>query len=62
MRKPIIKAWTSEDDALLTSLIAKGASAIRVAAALKRSKQGVYNRARRLGLLFHQSSIKGDAP
>jgi hypothetical protein len=46
------KPWTSEEDELIRSLVAKGASAFRASAALKRSKQAVATRARTLGCPF----------
>lgn len=41
--------WTSENDDRLRELVAKGASANRIAAALNRRVHSVRDRARRLG-------------
>jgi GcrA cell cycle regulator len=50
--RPRCKPWTPEDDALIRALAAKGASGLRAAAALKRSKHSVFERARKLGCAF----------
>ena len=51
MRK-LSRPWTEEDTALLKKLHASGASALRAAMALKRSKPYVSTRARELGIPF----------
>jgi GcrA cell cycle regulator len=45
-------AWTEEDNARIRELAAKGASTIRAAAALKRSRLAVRDQARKLGTPF----------
>jgi hypothetical protein len=54
--RPLNRRWTPEEDELIRSFVAKGASAIRVSAALKRHKASVTERARKLGCPFQ--SIK----
>jgi len=49
-RLPIVTLWTPEQDELLKQLVAKGATAVRAAAALKRTTSAVRLRARKLGL------------
>lgn len=49
-RLPITSPWTPEQDELLKQLAAKGVSALRAAAALKRPTASVRIRARKLGL------------
>ena len=51
MRK-LNRPWTDEDTALLKKLHASGASALRASLALKRNKQNVMIRARKLGIPF----------
>jgi hypothetical protein len=46
------KPWTPEEDDLIRSFVAKGASAMRASVALKRNKNSVTNRARKLGCPF----------
>lgn len=49
---PLVKHWTPEEDARLKALVAKGASILRAAAALKRRQGVVRERARKLGCPF----------
>jgi GcrA cell cycle regulator len=49
-RPPIVTLWTPEQDEMLKQLVAKGATAVRAAAALKRTTSAVRVRARKLGL------------
>jgi hypothetical protein len=49
-RPPITSPWTPEQDDLLRQLSAKGATALRAAAALKRPTSSVRIRARKLGI------------
>jgi hypothetical protein len=44
--------WTPEEDDQIRALVAKGASAFRAGAALKRSQFSVYERARKIGAPF----------
>jgi GcrA cell cycle regulator len=48
----LLKPWTPEEDERIRSFVAKGASALRAAAALKRSKASVTARAHKLGCPF----------
>jgi hypothetical protein len=50
--RPLTRRWTPEDDELLKDLAARGASLVRAAAALKRKKPTVRERARKLGCPF----------
>lgn len=47
--KPVVRQWTEGDIQRLKELTAKGASAIRVSAALNRSLSSVKKMARQLG-------------
>lgn len=49
-RPPLSSPWTPEQDDLLKQLSAKGATALRAAAAMKRPITSVRIRARKLGL------------
>ena len=62
MGKALNKAWTSEDDERLRELVTRGDSAVRVALALKRSRRGVYNRARKLGCPIQTPLEKAGMP
>jgi hypothetical protein len=44
--------WTDEDNERIKALVAKGASVFRASAALKRTRIGVRDQARRLGTPF----------
>jgi hypothetical protein len=46
------KPWTPEEDDRIRSFVAKGVSALRASAALKRNKASVIARARMLGCPF----------
>jgi len=46
------KPWTPEEDERLRFFVAKGASVLRASLALKRNKDSVTNRARKLGCPF----------
>jgi hypothetical protein len=48
----LCQPWTLEEDERIRSLVAKGASALRASAALKRNKHAVIARARKLGCPF----------
>ena len=48
----LIRPWTPEDDERIRTFVAKGVSALRASAALKRNKQVVVERARKLGCPF----------
>ena len=50
------KPWTPDDDERIRSLAAEGASAARASVALKRNKDSVSNRARKLGCPFQTIS------
>jgi hypothetical protein len=50
--RPLARPWTSEEDERLKALATRGASIIRAAAALKRKKGSVRERARKLGCPF----------
>jgi hypothetical protein len=50
--RPLTRRWTLEDDELLKDLAARGASLVRAAAALKRKKPTVRERAKKLGCPF----------
>jgi GcrA cell cycle regulator len=50
--RPLARPWTPEEDERLKEFVARGASDIRVAAAFKRKKGSVRERARRLGCPF----------
>jgi hypothetical protein len=45
-------AWTADEDEKIRSLVAKGTSAFRASASLKRSRAAVLGRARILGCPF----------
>jgi hypothetical protein len=45
-------SWRAEDDEKIRSFVAKGFSAFRASAALKRSRAAVFGRARLLGCPF----------
>ena len=49
---PLARPWTPEEDEQLKAFVARGASIIRAAAAFKRKKQSVRERARKLGCPF----------
>ena len=49
-KNPAFLTWTKEQDELLKQLAAKGVTALRAAAALKRPTTSVRIRARKLGL------------
>jgi GcrA cell cycle regulator len=46
------RPWTQEDDEWLRAFVAQGASAVRVAAALKRNTMSVRYQARKIGSPF----------
>ena len=48
----LCQPWTPEEDERIRSFVAKGASAVRASAALKRNKHAVIGRARKLGCPF----------
>jgi hypothetical protein len=50
--RPLIKSWTRLEDERLRAMVAQGASAIKAAAALRRSKISVGERAKKLGCPF----------
>jgi hypothetical protein len=50
--RPLHKPWTPQEEERLMAFAAQGASAIKVAAALKRSKLSIRERAKRLGCPF----------
>jgi hypothetical protein len=50
------KPWTPEEDERIRSFAANGASALRASLALKRKKDSVTNRARKLGCPFQTIS------
>jgi hypothetical protein len=52
MRRSLSRPWTPEDDKLIQAFAAKGATVTRTAAALRRGKETVQNRARQLGCAF----------
>jgi hypothetical protein len=52
------RSWMPEQDAKLTDLISKGASATRAAAALNRTVGSVQTRARNLGIPFKSTRVK----
>lgn len=52
MRQSLSKPWTPQDDELIQAFAAKGATVTRTAAALRRGKETVQNRARQLGCAF----------
>ena len=59
MRAKITRTWTADEVAKLSALLDTGASAIRAAAALKRSIISVQGKARDLGRPFpHKRAIK----
>lgn len=52
MRRITNRSWTPEQIQLLSSLVDKGASAVRASVVLKRPKLAVQNKARQLGKPF----------
>jgi GcrA cell cycle regulator len=48
----LARPWTAEEDEQLKAFVARGASIIRAAAALKRKKGSIRERARKLGCPF----------
>jgi hypothetical protein len=50
--RALVQRWTFEDDERLKELVAKGASLVRAAAALRRRQAVVRERARKLGCPF----------
>jgi GcrA cell cycle regulator len=48
----LARPWTAEEEEQLKAFVARGASIIRAAAAFKRKKQSVRERARKLGCPF----------
>lgn len=52
MRRPIIRPWTDEEVKVLKALVAKGASPVKAAAALKRKMESVKAKARIIGTPF----------
>jgi hypothetical protein len=46
------RSWTDEDERQLREMVAKGASAVRTAVALKRTTTTIKLKARELGLKF----------
>lgn len=51
------KPWTPEEDERVRSFVAKGASAVRASAALKRNRHAVIVRARKLGCPFQTLKV-----
>jgi GcrA cell cycle regulator len=52
MRRLLRAPWSPKEDERLKTLVASGASVLRVAAAFKCSVSGIRNRARKLGCPF----------
>src|ERR1700744_2034464 len=52
MRRRLSEPWTTQDDKRLRTLVAQGASPVRAAVALRRSKEYIRDRANKLGCPF----------
>ena len=52
MRRPITRPWTDEEIETLKALVAKGASPLKAAAALKRGLDSVKQKAKLVGTPF----------
>jgi GcrA cell cycle regulator len=50
--RPLVQPWTVEDDERLRMFVAQGASLVRAAAAFRRRKEMVRQRASKLGCPF----------
>jgi hypothetical protein len=57
MRRRLSAPWTVQDDERLRALVAQGASPVRAAAALRRSKEYIRDRANKLGCPFPHAKV-----